>query len=218
MLTDDGGSAGLDANRLPLAIGTAGGWYPGVSDGGTDDFSMSASPSGRAGPLAVGPAAPTSLRETCFGAAAAGFPNESFRRGGLGRCVPAGDDCDVGESVGARSWVFGSWAARGDPWSDFTGRGDSGDSLVGSTGGSSFTWVTADAGAEFDVDERDVSSEGENPSDLELRREPDRLLFGTSCSLNGSFRLSPFGRDRDSLGGSRDLSWASEWIEPWARP
>lgn len=72
----------------------------------------------------------------------------------------------------------------------------------------------ADVGAELDLDERDVSRDGEQASDLELRVDPDFLLFGTSCNLNLSLRLSPFGRGRNSLGGSRGFSWARELIEP----
>lgn len=130
----------------------------------------------------------------------------------------ASDDCDVGESVDPRSWCLKSWVTRGDPLSDGFGRSDDGDSLVGRMTGSSFTCVMADVGAELDLEERDVSRDGDSPSDLELRVDPDFLLFGTSWSLNWSLRLSPFGRGRNSLGGSRGFSWASELIDACVIP
>lgn len=150
---------------------------------------------------------PMSLLVICLG-----LPNESLLWGRFCSCVLARDDCDVGESVDPRSWVFGSWVTRGDPL-DLIGRRDDGDSVVGSMTCSSLTCVMAELGAELDLDERDVSRDGE-PSDLELRVDPDFLLFGTSCSLNLSLRLSPLGRGRNSLGGSRGRSCGSELIEP----
>ena len=215
MLANDGRSVGLDTNRLPLAARAVAGLYPGVSDGGMDVFSCSVSWDGMMVGLLVFPTL-TSRLDRCFDAL--GVRKESFRWGRLCSCVLARDDCEVGESVGPGSWCFGSWATRGDPLSGLFARGDDEDSLVSSVTGSSCTCVMADVGAELDLDEREVSRDGERSSDLELRVDPDFLLFGASWSLNLSLRPSPFGRGRNSLGGSRGLSWASEPIEPCVRP
>lgn len=76
MLPDDGESVGLDMNRLPLASGTTGGLYPGVSDGGMDGLSCSVSLDGTIVDLAAFPT-PRSRRVMCFDAP--GLTSESFR-------------------------------------------------------------------------------------------------------------------------------------------
>lgn len=100
MLPDDGESVGLDASLLPLAIGIVEGLYPGVGDGGMEDFSCSASPEGMMVDLLMFPG-PMSLLVICFDDP--GLPKESLLWGRFCSCVLARGDCDVGESVDPRS-------------------------------------------------------------------------------------------------------------------